>query len=115
MPKPSKPRSSPRRRWSAADARDALDALARSGLSATAFAAREGFNHQRLLWWRRRLEEKTSGASSRKPVAFVEVRHREPERIEVVLRSGRILRCAEEIDASALRRLVGVLEQDLAC
>lgn len=115
MPKPFLSRSLKRRRWSHADAQVALEALARSGLSVTAFAAREGINHQRLRWWHGRVEQKTTGASSRKPVAFVEVRHREPERIEIVLRSGRVLRCAEEIDTMALRRLVDGLEQDLAC
>ena|SRR5215207_3831624 len=114
MPKPSD-RHSTRRRWSEAEARDALDALARSGLSLRAFALREGLKHERLFRWRRRFQRTTNGRSPKKPVAFVEVRHGHPERIEVVLRSGRVLRCAEEIAVGTLRRLVDVLEQDPAC
>ncbi len=54
-------------------------------------------------------------SDSPKPVAFVEVRQREGDRVEVVLRSGRVLRCAEEISVATLRRLVSVLEDEPAC
>jgi transposase-like protein len=43
------------RRWSEADARDALAALESSGMSMEAFARSGGFSAQRLRWWRDRL------------------------------------------------------------
>lgn len=76
---PNSPSYRARRRWTAADARAALSALERSGLSVAAFAAQEGLDVQ----WRNRLAETP---------AFVELAVREPERIEIVLRTGRALR-----------------------
>src|SRR5688572_24842604 len=114
MPKPTTPSFTTRRRWTEEDARAALDAFASSGLSMRAFAAESGIKFERLARWRRKTKPSSSG---RKRVAFVEVRARDAarERIEVVLRSGRVLRCAEEIAASSLRRLVGVLEESPTC
>src|SRR6185436_4852614 len=43
-----------RRRWRVPEARAALDALAASGLSVSAFAEREGLDEERLYRWRRR-------------------------------------------------------------
>jgi hypothetical protein len=114
MPKSTRSRYSTRRRWTEADARTALEDFDRSGLSERAFALREGIERQRLQRWRRRLEG-GSPASPTRALSFVEVRPRTPERVEVVLRSGRVLRFAEEIEAVALRRLVDVLEQDPRC
>ena len=116
MPKPTTPLSPPRRRWTEDDARAALDAFARSGLSLRAFAEAAGINVQRLVRWRRKAAAWTPARPSRpKAVAFVEVRQREAHRVEVVLRSGRVLRCAEEISDATLRRLVGVLEEESRC
>jgi hypothetical protein len=67
----------------------------------------------RLYFWKRRLEQ--SGKDSNPPVAFVELRRSAPAAVEVVLRSGRVLRVSESIDSGALRRLVDVLEQERAC
>ena len=105
-----------RRRWTEDNAREALDELARSGLSLRAFAAAAGINVQRLVRWRRKMAPASpAGPSKPKGVTFVEVRQREAERIEVVLRSGRILRCGEEISEATLRRLVGILEEESEC
>jgi transposase-like protein len=123
MPKPTTPLSK-RRRWSEREARTALDSLAQSGLSMRAFALREGINHQRLFRWRSRLEARTGARSTAAPISFIEVRQEAPRtearraslaQIEVVLVSGRVLRCAEEIAPGVLRRIVGVLEQDPRC
>ena len=92
-----------RRRWTAVEARAALAALASSGLSQIAFAAREGLDPQRLGVWRRKLRDAAP--------AFVEVRPRAIERVEIVLPSGLVLRVAESIDAGALRRLVDALTE----
>jgi transposase-like protein len=100
------------RRWTDDDARTVLVAQAASGLSVSAFAAREGIDPQRLYSWRRRVEAGPVAA----PPAFIEVRHAaERERVEIVLRSGRVVRVAESIDADALRRLIAAIEQDPAC
>jgi len=106
MAKPSPARSyTTSRRWTAAEARAALAALASSGLSRSAFARREGLDPQRLRAWQRKL-----GDVGARP-AFVEVLRRDQERVEVVLTSGITLRVAESIDAATLRRLVDALER----
>jgi transposase-like protein len=96
------------RRWSVAEARSALAALASSGLSASAFAARAGFNVQRLHSWRRKFA--TAPAQESTP-RFVEFRPPAVERVEIVLRSGRVLRVSESIDPAAVVRLVEALER----
>jgi len=80
-----------------------------------AFAMREGLDPQRLYRWRRRLAtEAAAGATEAIPV-FVELRPRDVHPVEVVLRSGRVLRVAETIDPSALLRLARALEDDSPC
>lgn len=118
MPKPLATiasRVSPRRRWTEEEARQAFEAFEESGLSVSAFAKTVGINPQRLSRWRRTWEACSPTRASRAAVDFVEVRARAPERVEVVLRSGRMLRCAEEIADATLRRLVGVLEEEAEC
>lgn len=102
------------RRWTDADAHAVLDAARDSGVSLAAFAAREGFDPQRLYFWRRRLGRGANGSSA---PTFVEVRASASaaQHIEVVLRSGQILRVAASIDGSDLRRLADALERDEAC
>lgn len=81
----------------------------RSGLSVHAFARQRGIDPQRLYWWRRRLAESDSRPGA--ALTFVEVKSDAgAARIEVVLRSGRVLRLAEPFDADAVRRLIEVLE-----
>ena len=103
-----------RRRWTAAEARVVLAALVKSWLSVPAFAIREGLDAQRIRRWQHQLEA-VAGAGTAltvaKPPKFVELRPSAPERVEVVLRSGHVLRVAESIDPSALVRLVNALEQ----
>lgn len=87
-------------RWTEKEARAALAALAKSRLTIRAFASREGLDVQRLYVWRRKLET-PAGTNERSAPPFVEIRSGRPERVEVVVRTGRVLRCAEEI---SLRR-----------
>lgn len=110
MPKSPSPVSyRSHRRWSVVEARAALSALAASGLSPTAFAAREGLDVQRLRSWRKKVGALTTPA-------FVEVRPAANERtVEIVLPSGLVLRVAESIDAGALRRWIGALEFPSSC
>lgn len=115
MPKPSTLLFATRRRWTEEDARATLAAFAQSGLSMRAFAMKAGIKLQRLARWHRQM--RSEAITARESVSFVEVRPRDVERarIEVVLPSGCVVRCAEEISASALRRVVGALEDELAC
>jgi transposase-like protein len=102
------------RRWTVDDARVALAALGSSGLSVATFAAREGIDAQRLYFWGRRLGR--GAAEPAQAPAFIEIRGTtERERVEILLRSGRVVRAAETIDADVLRRLVDALEQDPTC
>jgi transposase-like protein len=100
-----------RPRWTAAEAEAVLMALDSSGLSLRAFAEREGVDEQRLYFWRRRLgrAERTGAAPT-----FVEVAPAPQSlgHVEIVLRSGRVLRAAEAIDSQVLRRMVEALEDE---
>jgi len=97
-----------RQRWSAAHARTILAQVARSGLSLREFAARANLSVQRLYRWQAQL-----GARRNVP-AFVEIK---PARasgmiIEVVLRSGHVLRVPDGSSEEAVRRLVAVLDKE---
>lgn len=97
-------------RWTAQEAQIVLDAHRASGLSLMEFARRQGFDPQRLYCWRRRLTDQRELAEP----SFVEVAAPATAPVEVVLRSGRVLRVSERIDPEALRRLAEALEQDAA-
>jgi transposase-like protein len=104
-----------RRRWTVTDARSALAALAASGLSPRAFARREGLEVQRLYRWRRQLSGEPGGPAVCVPASpvpeLIEIRARRAEPVEIVLKSGIVLRVSETIEACALVRLVSALEQ----
>ena len=107
-----------RRRWTADDARAALGALDASGLSARAFARREGLDAQRLHRWRRQLAGEAAVAALAPAVAapaFVEVKPRRAELVEIVLLSGRIVRVSESIDVAALERIANALDRGVPC
>ena len=113
MPKSRLALFSTRRRWTDTEAHAVLAALDASGLSVSAFAMREGLDVQRLYFWRRR--RGAAVVETAAAPAFVEVRRRTAEHVEVVLRSGRILRVSESIEGTSLRRLVDALEQETSC
>jgi transposase-like protein len=103
-----------RRRWTVADARAALAALNESRLTASAFAQQAGLDPERVRRWRRRLAaeaQRRGTASVDAPAEVIELRPRQAEPVEVVLRSGRVLRVPETIDVSVLARLVATLER----
>jgi transposase-like protein len=81
----------------------------------SAFAEREGLDAQRLSRWRRRLASRSAGRRVTPKPAFIELVPRAAEPVEVVLRSGRILRVSTAIDPAALQRLVAALEQAEPC
>ena len=108
-----------RRRWKAEDAQEALADLKKSGLSAAAFAEREGLSAARLLRWRRRLDEGTPA-----PADFEEFRPRPipPSLIEaakavdlskygLVLPSGEVCRLPEGFTVEMLARLLYLLSK----
>lgn len=97
-------------RWTVEDAREALSAQQRSGLSVHAFARREGLDPQRLYFWRRRLGGSSTGGDPAR-VQFVEVHPGAGRQVEILLRSERVLRVCEGIDPGVLRRLCEALEQ----
>lgn len=93
-----------------------------SGLSAGAFAAREGVNAKTLSFWRWNLGQKKARRSSTVPAVvpraadFIEVvASRKPEPLasspfEVSLRNGTRLVVPSPFDERALEALLGVLE-----
>ena len=112
-----------RRRWRVPEARAALDALAASGLSVSAFAEQEGLDEERLYRWQRRFArerkaEPRTVTPSATP-AIVELRaatspsprRGETALVQIVLVSGVVLRVAETIDPARLARLVAALER----
>ena len=111
-----------RRRWTSKEAKKVLEAQVESGLTMSAFAAREGLSAQRLYRWRRQL-----GGSAASPPTFEEI---VPSRaaplltgaaqsagspLEIVLRSGLIVRVSESFNAEALLRLLGVVDGGRSC
>jgi transposase-like protein len=98
-----------RRRWSSDDAREVLAAQEHSGLSVAAFAAQVGLDPQRLYVWRRRFV-----AEGGVPT-FVELARTAGERMEIVLRSGHVVRVPDSFEPESLRRLLEVLEPSESC
>jgi len=111
-----------RRRWTPKEAKKVLEAQVESGLTVSAFAAREGLSAQRLFRWRRQL-----GASAPNPPTFEEIvpsnavalvgeaAEEASHRFEVVLCSGVIVRVSESFNAEALRRLLFVVDGGRLC
>ena len=111
-----------RRRWTVAQAQEALAAQEQSGLTLRAFAKREGLEVQRLERWRRRFAEVAAPAFEEvTPPESAVVPHDDVggtahrERLEIVVREGRVVRVPDSFDASALRRLLEVLDQVRSC
>jgi hypothetical protein len=103
------------KRKTVAEMRDALDEVARSGLSLWAYARERGISYQRLAHWRRRVRGKSARGGSRraKPPVFVEAFARSEGaegRFEVELRSGTRIVVPARFDAGALRALLAALE-----
>jgi transposase len=95
-----------------------------SGLTARAFAERHGVSERSLGWWKWRLGSARDALSTAtgtpkrattrelSPLTFVEMTsglQREP--IEVILASGVRIRIPSDFDASAMTRLLDILER----
>lgn len=98
-------------RWSEEDARQVLDALARSGQPVSAFAAEHGLDPQRVYLWRRRLGTSAERTTFREVV----VRAEGSDRFEIVLRSGTTVRVPTGFDDDSLERLLAALLRVGAC
>lgn len=94
-----------------------------SGETSKVFATRHGLNAGTLLWWSSRLSKRgqhskrpTGTKAAAKTPAFTQVRvtsgsmAREGGRMEVVTRTGRVIRWEGVADADALRMAVRVVE-----
>ena len=81
----------------------------RSGLTAAAYAEREGLNAGTLTWWSSKLGRATAGAP---PVIEVVMAARAASALEVVLASGMRVAVPAGFDEATLRRLLTVLEGD---
>lgn len=95
--------------WKEPEAREALAAWRRSGLSAAAFSASRGFSEARLWYWSRRMgveAPKKEGAVSFVPVMLGEAGRARQIEIE---RSGVVLRVREDLGVEQIARLVAAL------
>lgn len=81
-----------------------------SGLTAAAFAAREGLNAGTLRWWSSQLGREVEAPSFVDVTALV-VPHSPPtESLEVVIRDAVSVRVKPGFDAALLRAVVAALE-----
>lgn len=97
------------KQWKEPEAREALASWRRSGLSAGAFCAREGYSETRLRYWSERLGEAGRSRSSWVsfvPVALGDIRRAHQIEIE---HAGVVLRVREDLDVAQLARLVAAL------
>lgn len=110
-----------RRQWSDADKLRIVEASFRGSRLVSATARAHGISRSLLTTWRRQFREGTLGAGRQQP-SFAPVlmapeasSRAEPvsgaTRIEIVLGNGRRLIVGAGIDASALARVVAVLER----
>ncbi len=98
--------------------RQVLARWKRSGLTLREFGQRQGITLSTLTWWRqvfRRAGERESGAPAGDAVVFTEVPRMAPGPIgppvlEIVLRSGHVLRVPAGADTESVRRVLQALQ-----
>jgi len=103
--------------WSEGEARGALRAHARSGLSAEDFAEREGYSTQRLRYWQKRLSvvDAVSFVPVELPVAAKATPTSMPTRTPIEIScDGVVIRVREDLDAEHLARIVVALATERA-
>jgi transposase-like protein len=97
------------RRWCKEIAKSVLEEQSASGMSVAEFARLRGIDAQRLYCWRRRLSSE-SGANTFLEVARpAEPIERATSMLEVVLRSGDLVRLGEGVNVADFRAIVEVL------
>jgi hypothetical protein len=100
------------RQWTEAQAREALDAFRRSGLTASAFARQRGVSMHRLQYWRKRLD--ASPPLTFVPVALPKPVATTPRSLEIVIGEA-VLRVPEGSDVEHVARLVAALAARRPC
>jgi hypothetical protein len=93
--------------------REHIDQWMTSGLTAAQYGERAGVNPRTLTYWKWRLGRELRGEGSPPKAAvaaLVEFRAPEDTCMELVLSDGRRVRVPTSFDATALRRLIDVLE-----
>ncbi len=102
-------------RWSEHEARSAISAWRKSGLSVEKFANERGLVPQRIYWWRKKLEG--PGKAAAKPVSSmallpvqVSTTRARGEPVAVFLRTGHIVKVGRDFDEEAFTRVVALLE-----
>jgi len=106
-------------RWREADARRALDAWGRSGLTIAQFARAQGVAPDRLYEWRRKLaattgDLKTAIVPDQLPALMpvrVAAAASGDQPISVLLRSGHVLRVPRGFDEGVFSRVVALLKE----
>jgi hypothetical protein len=78
-----------------------LERLESSGLSVREFAARERLNAVRPYRWRAQLR-----GGRTKPATFIEIKSAATTAIEIVLRSGHVVRVHDRFDDDTRRKVV---------
>ncbi len=105
-----------RARWSEHEARSAISAWRKSGMSIEQFARERGLVPQRIYWWRKKLEGAAKPASKPAGMALLPVQVTPPSRqargepVAVFLRTGHIVKVGRGFDEEAFARVVAVLE-----
>jgi hypothetical protein len=95
--------------------RDRVTRWKASGLNVREFCRGERLSEPSFYSWRRTLAERDADAAASDAPAFVPVHVRSgptPPALEVVLRSGHVLRVPHGFDPDQLRRVVAILEAD---
>lgn len=105
-----------RRQWSEHEARGAIAAWRKSGLSIEAFAKERAIVPQRIRWWLKKLEGGSAappvkaGAMALLPVSVAPAAQRRGEPVAVYLRGGQVVRVGRGFDEEAFARVVAILE-----
>jgi transposase-like protein len=93
-------------RWSFEEAQEVLDRWGQSGVSLLSFSRETGIGYQRLLAWRKKLNESESSDFVRINVAGTVGAD-----IEIALTNGRIIRCGVGLDPRYLKTVIDLLER----
>ncbi len=102
---------SPKKRWNAEYAASMLDDAEQSGLSDREFAKRNGIDPQRLVWWRKRLNQPKPSKPS-----FIELEVSPSKaiwdlnRVEIRLANGRIVTTQVDVNPLWLPQLLDAVE-----
>jgi len=91
-----------------------LDAWRRSGLNVREFCARHGLAQPSFDAWRRELAKRDAARPAFVPVQVL-AEAAVPEALALVLPGGRTIRVGPGFDASTLRQLLAVLEEQGPC